>query len=466
MEILKDNKMGLKPIQKLIWSMGLPMIISMILQSVYNIVDTAFVINMGEDGVAGNLALTYAFPIQLLIIAIGVGTGIGLNAMLSKKLGEKDIEGLKKIVGNGIFLGFCIYLVFLIFGLIGCRAFISMQAGDNPQVIEMGTQYLRICCCLSFGSIGYTIFERFLQSTGKTLFSTISQISGALTNIVLDYLFIYPLNMGIVGAAYATIIGQIVSLLVAIIFHYGFNKELKNSFKVIIPNWHIIKGIYRIGIPAALMQGLLSIMMLGVNLILSTSKINAELLQGSFGIYYKIMQFALFAVFGVSNTIISILAYNYGIGNKKRVSECIKYGLLDSAIVALAITILFECLANYLAFVFGMVGGAQEQLTSVVVVAIRICSISYVFMAISVAIQGILQALGYALLPLLISLLRLCILVFPITYLFTLSDTACYSWWWTFVIVEAITCFIALIILKFVYKKKIEDRQEIKKATY
>ena len=176
---MTQNKMGSKPIHRLMWQMGLPMIISMVLQSVYNIVDTAFVINMGEDGIAGNLALTYAFPIQLLIIAVGVGTGIGINALLSKSLGEGDGQTVNRVAGNSIFLAVCIYAVFLIFGLFGSRLFISIQASGDEKVIEMGTQYLSICTCASFGAIGYTIFERFLQATGKTLYSTIAQISGA-----------------------------------------------------------------------------------------------------------------------------------------------------------------------------------------------------------------------------------------------------------------------------------------------
>ena len=220
-----QNKMSYVPVNKLIWQMGLPMIVSMVLQAVYNIVDTAFVINMGEDGVAGNLALTYAFPVQLLIIAIGVGTGVGLNALLSKSLGEKNFIKADKTVGNGIFLGLCIYAVFLLFGLFGSRPFVEMQAQGNEKVIEMGTQYLTICCTCSFGAIGFTIYERFLQSTGKTLYSTIAQISGAAANILLDWVFIYPLNRGVAGAAWATVIGQILSLAVAMIFHYFTNKE-------------------------------------------------------------------------------------------------------------------------------------------------------------------------------------------------------------------------------------------------
>ncbi len=443
----------------LIWKMGLPMIISMILQSVYNIVDTAFVINMGEDGIAGNLALTYAFPIQLLIIAIGVGTGVGINALLSKQLGEKDNTGVQNTVGNGIFLGVCIYALFLLFGLLGCHWFISMQAGGNEKAAEMGVKYLKICCLLSFGSIGFTIYERFLQATGRTLFSTIAQVSGAVTNIVLDYVFIYPCGMGIEGAAWATVIGQILSLIVAMVLHYCANKEIKNSFKALRPNGSIILAIYKIGISAALMQGLLSVMMLGMTKILGTVKVTetAELLQGGFGIYYKIMQFALFAAFGLSNTIISVLSFNYGMKDKERVKSCIKYGIIDSVTVELVITVLFESLAVPLAKLFAMAGGeGGDEIQGVVVYAVRIASIGYVFMAVSVAIQGVLQAFRYALFPLLISFLRLCALALPIAYLFTFSSGVVDLVWWTFPIVEVITAVISIFILKYAYCKKVK----------
>lgn len=198
-----QNKMAVGSINKLIWQMGLPMIVSMILQAVYNIVDTAFVINMGEDGIAGNLALTYAFPVQLLMIAIGVGTGVGINALLSKSLGEGDRKKASGVVGNGIFLGVCVFAVFLLFGLFGAKPFIAAFAGTNEKVAQMGAEYLLICCVFSFGAIGFTVYERFLQATGKTMYSTIAQISGAVANIVLDYIFIYPCNMGVAGAAWA-----------------------------------------------------------------------------------------------------------------------------------------------------------------------------------------------------------------------------------------------------------------------
>lgn len=242
MEETRRNKMADTPMKKLFWKMGLPMSISMVLQALYNVVDSIFVTNMGEKGAVANQALTIAFPIQILIIAIGVGTGVGLNALLSKSLGEKNNEKVNKVAGNGIFLSICIFILFFIFGLLGSKWFISIFASGNKEVISMGTIYLKICCCLSFGAIGYTVYERFLQSTGKTMLSTISQISGAVTNIVLDYLFIYPCKMGVAGAAWATVIGQFVSLVIAMIFHYTLNKEIKGNLKYIKPDFNLIKG--------------------------------------------------------------------------------------------------------------------------------------------------------------------------------------------------------------------------------
>lgn len=455
-KIKPQNKMATNSVGKLIWKMGLPMIISMVLQAVYNIVDTSFVINMGENGVAGNLALTYAFPIQLLIIAIGVGTGVGINALLSKSLGEGKTEKANRTVGNGIFLGVCIYATFLIFGLFGSKAFIAMQADNNPIVVEMGSQYLTICCCLSFGAIGFTVYERFLQATGRTMFSTIAQISGAVTNVILDYVFIYPYGWGIAGAAWATVIGQIVSLVIAMVFHYATNKEISNHIKDLKPSWSVVKEIYHIGISAALMQGLLSVMMLGVNLILGTVK-NAELLQGSFGIYYKVMQFALFACFGLSNTIITALSFNYGTGDKVRSVACIKLGIIDSLIVSVVITVLFECLAVPLANLFGMASGSSgKEITETVIMAIRLASIGYIFMGFSVAVQGVLQAFRYAAMPLVVSLLRLAVFVFPIIWLFTLSANANSLIWWSFPIAEFLTAIVAFGFLRVAYKKRLQ----------
>lgn len=451
----KQNKMAIAPMNKLILKMGLPMIVSMVLQALYNVVDSIFVANMKDSGAIANQALTYAFPIQIMIIAIGVGTGVGLNAILSKSLGENDKEKVNKIAGNGIFLSICIYLVFLVFGLFGSKWFISLFTTDK-EIIQMGTAYLKICACLSLGSIGYTVYERFLQATGKTMLSTISQISGAITNIVLDYIFIYPLNMGVAGAAWATIIGQFVSLFIAMYFHYKKNNEIDGNIKYIKPNIALIKGIYSIGVSAMIMQALLAVMMAGMNAILGLAQVNQTVLIGSFGIYYKIQQIALFSSFGLSNTIISILSFNYGMQDKKRIDDCIKYGIIDTIIVTLIISVIFEIFANPLANLFGLSGNSTKEIIRVCTKALRISSVGFIFMGISVAIQGILQSIRYALRPLIISLLRLVVFVFPIAYLFTKSVLVTEIVWWTFPIAEFLTAIISLIILKDSYNKKIK----------
>ncbi len=464
MEGTQKNKIAEAPMKKLLLKMGLPMIISMVLQALYNVIDSIFVANMGEKGAIANQALTLAFPIQILIIAIGVGTGIGLNALLSKSLGEKNQEEVNKVAGNGIFLSICIFIVFLIFGLFGSEWFISLFAGGNQEVIAMGTTYLKICTCLSLGSIGYTVYERFLQATGKTMLSTISQISGAVTNIVLDYVFIFPLNMGVAGAAWATIIGQFVSLFIAMFFHYTKNKEINGNLKYIKPEIGIIKGIYKIGISAAIMQALLSVMMAGMNAILGGAKADPTILVGSFGIYYKIQQIALFSAFGLSNTIISILSFNYGMKDKDRINDCIKYGLIDTIMVTFVLTIIFEIFAKPLSSLFALSGGTSKEIIEVCTISLRIASIGYIFMGFSVAVQGILQSLGYAIRPLIISLLRLVVFVFPVAYLFTLSDNVTNIVWWTFPIAEVLTSIISLFILKKSYKEKIvilEEKDQI-----
>lgn len=450
-----QNKMAIEPINKLILKMGLPMIVSMVLQALYNVIDSIFVANMGSTGAIANQALTYAFPIQIMIIAIGVGTGVGLNALLSKSLGENDKNKVNKIAGNGIFLSICIYIFFLIFGLFFSKWFISLFTNDK-EIIKMGTTYLKICTCLSLGSIGYTVYERFLQATGKTMLSTISQISGAVTNIVLDYIFIYPLDMGVAGAAWATIIGQFVSLFIAMYFHYNKNKEIDGSLKYINPDGGIIKAIYSIGVSAALMQALLAVMMAGMNAMLGLAQADQTVLIGSFGIYYKIQQIALFSAFGLSNTIISILSFNYGMQDRKRIDDCIKYGIMDTMIVTLIISILFEVFAYPLANLFGLAGGETKEIIKVCTIALRISSIGFIFMGISVAIQGILQSIRYALRPLIISLLRLVIFVFPVALLFTRSSDVVKIVWWTFPIAEVLTSIIALLILKDSYNRKIK----------
>ena len=439
--------MATEPIKKLFWKLGLPMMLSMVLQALYNVVDSAFVTNMPDTGTLANEALTIAFPIQILIIAIGVGTGIGLNALLSKNLGKNNQETVNTVAGNGIFLCFVIYAVFLLFGLFLSEWFIGLFT-TNREVLEMGTSYLKICSCLSLGSIGYTVYERFLQATGKTTLSTVAQISGAVTNIILDYVFIFPLGMGVAGAAWATIIGQFVSLFIAMAFHYCLNKEIGNGLKYILPKKEIIKGIYKVGISASVMQALLSVMMAGTNAILGSANADSATLVGTFGIYYKIQQIALFSAFGLSNTIITLLSFNHGMNDKERCLDCVKTGISGTCVVMLVITAVFELIAKPLSELFALSGGSSLALVDICALSVRIGSIGYIFMGFSVAVQGVLQALGKPWSALLTAFLRLVVFVFPVAFLFTLSDNVLNSVWWTFPIAEILTAIVSAFFLR------------------
>lgn len=453
--------MGVIKLNKLIWSMGIPMVFSMILQAIYNVVDTIFVVNKAELGQAANQALTFAFPIQILLIAVGVGTGVGLNALLSKFLGEGKKEEASKAAGVGIFIGIVVTIVFVLFGLFGAKPYMSFMARnidqsiyDQAQIVEWGSEYLFICCVYSIGAIGYAVYERFLQSTGKTMLSTIAQVSGAVINIFGDWLLIYVFELGVSGAAIATVVGQIASLLIAMCFHYFKNKEIDGNPKHIRPSWKLTKAIYQIGLPAMIMQGLLAVMMFVTIEIIGTSKEYGTILQGAFGIYYKIMQIALFASFGLSNTLISIVSFNYGMMDKKRVQEAIKYGIIDSVIVALVITALFQILAEPISNLFGLtLGPGSEEVIRICVMAMHIATIGYVFMAISVAIQGVLQGFRSVYLPLIISLLRLIVFVVPFAFLFMNVGNPYDNFWWTFPIAELLTAVISVFFLVYKCKK-------------
>lgn len=450
----KGNKLAEWPIRSLILSMGLPMVLSMVLQAVYNIVDTIFVSHM-KNGETAVLALTDSYSIQLLIVALGVGTGIGINTLLSKTLGEQNGKKAAQIAGNGIFLGICIFAVFFLFGLFGTTGFIQMQAGDNALRQSMGTQYLRICCLGSFGNIGFTIYERFLQSTGRTNLSTIAQITGAGLNIILDPIFIFVLDMGVVGAAVATVVGQVASLGMAMLFHYRWDKEIQGGIRFIRPTWHLIRAIYAIGVPAAIMQGLLSVMVLLVNLVFGTQGAQAETLQATYGIYYKIQQFALFSAFGLSNTLITVVAFNYGKKESVRIRQSVKYGLLYSVGLMLVITVLFQIFASPLTNLFSSDGGhAVQELT---LRAMRICTLGYVFMGITIAAQGILQAFRCVFSPLTLALLRLIVLPIPFCFLLLSLSKGSELVWWAFPMAELLTAVVSVGFLSAIYRKKIEQ---------
>ncbi|MBO5258758.1 MAG: MATE family efflux transporter [Agathobacter sp.] len=457
------NKMGTEPVGKVMLTMGIPIILSMVLQACYNIVDSMFVARMQSAEVA-NLgeyavnALTLAFPVQMLIVAFGIGTGVGVNALLAKSLGQNDKEKVAKAAGNGVTLGLIIFDLFFIFGIVGVDFYIGSQTKDE-LIREMGNSYLRICCLGSVGMVMFSIYEKLLQSTGKTVYSTIAQITGAAANIILDPILIFGYfglpKMGIEGAAYATVAGQWVSMLVAMFFHYGKNKEVKTGWKYLKLNKDIIKEIYAVGLPAIIMQALMSFMTYGVNLIfgaVSSAAVTA------YGIFYKIQQFLFFAAFGLRDAVTPIVSFNYGMGSAKRVKQGVFYGILYIEIIMLAGMIGLEIFTEPLIGMFAM----SKETESLCVLATRVITAGFLFAGANIAIQGVFQAVECGISSLVVSLLRQLVVVLPLAWLFAKMNNASVMIWWAFPIAEAVAAIVAVLLLVRVYVKIIKPMKNWK----
>ncbi|MDO4268700.1 MAG: MATE family efflux transporter [Eubacteriales bacterium] len=453
---METNKMAVMPVNKLLLNMGLPMILSMMLQAVYNIVDSAFVANMPENGEAALNALTLAFPVQMLMVAIGVGTGVGAGALISKSLGAEDRERASRATGNTIFLAAVIYVIFLLFGLFGVDAYIASQSG-NPLIVSMAADYLRICCVYSFGIVFFSVFEKILQATGRSIYSTAAQISGALVNVVLDPILIYGMFglpvMGVRGAAYATVIGQIVSFLVALFAHLRFNRELENRLAYLKPSKSDILNIYAIGFPAILAQALMSVMTYLLNIIFVRI---GENVVTAYGLYYKIQQFVLFAAFGLRDAITPVISFNHGKRDRKRVSDGVTYGVSYTLFIMAAGFLLLEVFARPFSTLFGLSGETEALCVS----AIRIISISYVFAGLNISLQGVFQALDSGLPSLVISVCRQFLFVIPAAWLLASlviknADTPVWIVWFSFLIAEALSAAIACLFLRTVWRTKI-----------
>lgn len=445
------NKMGIEPVGSLILKMGIPMILSMMLQAFYNIVDSYFVSSMEGVGDAAVNALTLTFPIQALMVALAIGTGVGVNSLLSKFLGMGDRKTASRIAGNAVFLSVCTYILFLIFGLFFVDAYISSQTSD-PIIQEMGCSYLKICTVLSFGSVIYMIYEKLLQGTGKTVLSTIAQVSGAITNIILDPIMIFGMfgcpALGIAGAAYATVIGQVVSLVLGMIFHHTKNKEIETKAEYLVPDKEIITAIYRVGIPAIIMQALMSVMTYCVNIIfvrVSGSVVTA------YGIYFKIQQFVFFAAFGLNNAIIPIVAFNYGMRDRARIFKAIRCGLLYNAIIMLAGAILLQVFGKQIIGLFDV----STEVKELSIQAVRIVTLGYILVGANVIFQGIFQALGEGIKSLVISAIRLIIVVLPLAYFFTTLPNAQNIVWAAFPIAEACGLVVSILFMSRVSKNKL-----------
>ena len=443
------NRMGTGSVPKVMLSMGIPMILSMVLQACYNIVDSMFVARIPDTSTVAHMgeyavnALTLAFPVQMLIVAFGIGTGVGVNALLAKCLGQREKEKVAKVAGNGVSLALIIYVAFLLFGLFGVKSYIGSQTKDTV-ILSMGSSYLSICSVASFGIILFSVYEKLLQSTGKTVYSTVAQISGAVVNIVLDPVMIFGYfgcpEMGIEGAAYATVIGQIVSMAVAMYFHYRKNTEVTSGRKYLKLEMSIVREIYVIGLPAIIMQALMSFMTYGVNIIFGNV---SQAAVTAYGIFYKIQQFIFFAGFGLRDAITPMVSFNYGKGDKERVKQGIFYGILYVGIIMLVGVVGLEFFARPLAGMFEM----SKETESLCILATKIIATGFLFAGGNIAIQGVFQALGCGLDSLVVSILRLCAAPLPLAWLFTKLANADFMIWWAFPIAELAALLAAVALL-------------------
>ena len=450
----ESSKMKDMPVNRLMVQMGIPMILSMALQAVYNIVDSAFVGNMKVGSESALNALTLVFPVQMLMVAVGIGTGVGTNALLARTLGQGNAKKAAKVAGNSLFLGAIIYVVCLLFGIFGVKSYIASQTLES-EVISMGTSYLRICCIISFGIIFFSLFEKLLQATGRSLYSTIGQVVGAVVNIILDPLMIYGIGpvpeMGVEGAAYATVIGQVASAVLLLVFHLRFNKEFEHGMKFMKPDAGIIREIYSIGLPAIIAQALMSIMVYVMNLILKFS----PSAQTAYGLFYKVQQFALFIAFGLRDAITPIIAFAYGMGSKKRIRDGIKYGLLYTIGLMIFGILITELFPGAFAALFNA-GQSRTYFIS----AMHVISISFIFAGINVAYQGIYQALDGGLESLVISLLRQLIIILPLAGIFSVfvrnGQMGVSLIWWAFPITEAMACLVGYGFLKKIRTNRVD----------
>ena len=450
----EDNRMKEMPVNRLMMRMGLPMILSMALQAVYNIVDSAFVGNMREGGEAALNAMTLAFPVQMLMVALAIGTGVGVNALLARTLGQGNREKAAKVAGNGLFLGAVIYLICLLFGLAGAGAYIASQTAD-AQVIGMTHDYLFICCTFSFGVVFFSLFEKLLQATGRSLYSTIGQITGAVINIVLDPVMIYGLGpvpeLGVRGAAWATVIGQVASAVLLFVLHLRLNREFDRSIRQLKPETAVIRDIYTIGLPAIIAQALMSIMVYVMNLIL---KFNPSA-QTAYGLFYKVQQFVLFLAFGLRDAITPIIAFAYGMHSRRRILDGIKYGLFYTVVLMIVGMAITEVFPGVFAGLFNA-GSSREYFIG----AMRIISISFIFAGINVAYQGIYQALNSGIQSLVISLLRQFVIILPLAGIFSIfvrnGQAGVSLIWWAFPITELAACLVGYGFLKKIRTNKVE----------
>ena len=434
------------PVNKLLLSMSLPMMISMLVQALYNIVDSIFVSQINEYALR---AVSLAFPVQSLMIAVAVGTAVGVNAFLSRTLGEKDYEKANMIARNGIFLALMSFLAFAVIGLTVAGPFFASQT-DIVEVQEYGVTYLTICCVASIGIFMQTIFERLLQATGKTIYTMITQGVGAITNLILDPILIFGYfgmpKMGVAGAAVATVIGQIVAACLAVFFNLKKNNEIHISFKGFRPNGHLILQIYKVGAPSIVVQAIGSVMTYGMNLILASFGVA----QTVFGIYFKLQSFIFMPVFGLNNGMVPIIAYNYGAGHKDRVIKTMKCSIVYGVSIMLVGLVVMELIPAKLIGLFN----ATPELLEVGIPALRTICLSFVFAGFCIVAGSVFQALGNGVYSMVVSVARQMCVLLPVAKLLSLSGEVGLIWW-AFPIAELASVILSTYFLIRIFKKVI-----------
>lgn len=444
-ETLRENKMGTMPENKLLLSMAVPMMISMLVQALYNIVDSIFVSRICEDALT---AVSMAFPWQNIVIAIAVGFGVGINALLSRALGQKNAERVNQVAINGLLLALLSYLLVLVAGLLGIRAYMRTQT-DIESIVNYGITYLNICILCSFGVFVEITFERFLQATGRTVYSMITQLTGAITNIILDPILIFGLlgfpKLGIAGAAWATVIGQCVGAVVAVTLNHFKNPEVHLRLRHIRPNGKLMGEITAISIPSIIMSCISSLTCFVMNMILIAYSSTAVAV---FGVYFKLQSFVFMPVFGLNNGMVPIIAYNYGAQKPERIHKTIRLGMAYAVAIMAVGLLVFQLIPKQLLLMFD----ASDAMLGIGAPALRIMSLAFVFAGVGIASSSACQAFGYSVYSMLISIARQIVVLIPAAYLLSLTGVL-RSIWFAFPIAEIVSLFLSLFFLRTTLKK-------------
>lgn len=451
---IQENKMGVMPVNKLLLNMSLPMMVSMLVQALYNIVDSIFVARVSEDALT---AVSLAFPIQTLLIAVGAGTGVGINALLSKSLGEKNYETANQTAMNGIFLAVLSFILFVAVGLFAVKPFyLSQVKSTDSEIYTMGISYLSIVCICSFGIYGQLIFEKLLQSTGMTFYSMLSQLAGAVTNIVLDPILIFGLlgmpKMGVTGAAVATVVGQCVGAVLGVWFNLKCNHELQLSIKGFRPNAKIIGKIYQVGVPSIIMQAIGSVMTYGMNLILIQFTSTATAI---FGIYFKLQSFFFMPVIGLNNGMVPIIAYNFGAGKRSRIVKTIRYSLVYAFMLMFLGFLAFQLIPAQLLGMFE----ASDEMLEIGVSALRIIGVHFLIAWFCIIAGSVFQAVGNGVYSLIVSVARQLVILLPAAYILAKIGGLALVWW-AFPIAELMSFAVSATFLVITWKKVISKVPE------